>query len=279
MAYRIIKGSFHVAGYSPDGDSVRFEACNPNLWNLFKWKSQATKKAKNKQLRLEAIDALETHYEESHQPRSFGLAAMEAMLGMIGVTDIVYNLNITKIVSAKDGTPGYLAVFALDIYDRPISLVFSGSTVLPDGAEVTLAELGIEQSVNLQLLRLGLAYPTFYTSMPDELIDRFTSETALARAGKVGLWTLDKTMDFMFWNRETINDDIVILPKLFRRLTTFLDSASSYNELKAFLLKSNDQLILRPTRQATTLGKLIEVSDRRIQLTVHPETMVFKEKR
>lgn len=275
MAYRIIKGTFHVKGYAPDGDSVRFRAFDQNCWNLLTWKNQQKKKEEFKQLRFEGVDAVETHYDESHQPRSFGVAAMEVMLGLIGVTGMVYNLNITRILQANDATPGYLAVIGVDSYSRPISLVFSGDTQMPDGSEVTFAELEIEKSVNLTLLRQGLVYPTFYKTMPLELVDRFTDEAAQARAKMVGLWALDRTHDFIFWNKDTIRDDIVILPKLFRRLTTFLDAKSSYGELKNYLLSQNDRLTLRSTNTKTTLGKLIEVTDQRVQLKVPLVDMIF----
>ena len=87
----------------------------------------------------------------------------------------MFNLNITKVVSAGDATAGYLAVLGLDVYDRPISLVFSGDTPLQDGGEVDFSELDINHSVNLQLLEHGLVYPAFYTSMPDESIALFTN--------------------------------------------------------------------------------------------------------
>jgi hypothetical protein len=34
MSFRVIKGTFHVVGYSPDGDSIRFKAVNEANWAL-----------------------------------------------------------------------------------------------------------------------------------------------------------------------------------------------------------------------------------------------------
>jgi len=32
MPFVVIKGTFHIEGYSPDGDSVRFKADNKEHW-------------------------------------------------------------------------------------------------------------------------------------------------------------------------------------------------------------------------------------------------------
>ena len=277
MGYTIIKGTFHVANYSPDGDSIRFEAHDKALWQRFPWSAGASQSPR-KQLRLEGIDALETHYEESHQPRAVALAALEVLLELLGIHDVIYNLAVTKIVAAADGTAGYLAVLGVDGYDRPISLAFAGDTSLKDGAEVEFAKLPMSRCANLQLLKLGLAYPTFYDSMPTGLIDLFAAEARKARSKKTGLWALDRSRDFAFLNAETITNDVVILPKLFRRLTTFLLSASDYATLADYLKKSNDRLMQRSTGRQTSLGDLIAVDGRYIRLAVDPEDLVFLQK-
>ena len=115
MEYYLIKGYFHVVGYSPDGDSLMFEAKNKKQWNkivtnfreLFDEKLKTGKGVV--QLRLQGIDALETHYTPSnapvpkglgnkkskkaikpiksnlHQPGPYGMKATDNMLSMFGV--------------------------------------------------------------------------------------------------------------------------------------------------------------------------------------------------
>ena len=68
MNYILIKGVYHVVGYSPDGDSIKFKAVNPDYWKLIN-SEFADEFAKNFaedggaiQLRLQGVDALETHY-------------------------------------------------------------------------------------------------------------------------------------------------------------------------------------------------------------------------
>lgn len=278
MKYKIIKGTFHVSGYSPDGDSIRFQAENPKHWDFYKWGSESNKKKSKKQLRFEAIDALETHYEESHQPRSFGIAALEVLLEMINIRNVVYNIAISEIKHAEDGTQGFIASASLDMYDRPISLVFSGEEKLKDGAELEAADLPLTKSVNMKLLKLGLVYPTFYSTMEKELIDAFTSATVKARKGKIGLWALDKTHDFTLWNKETIQNDVVILPKLFRRLTSFFIEESSYDELKNYLAKTKDVILVRPSLEKKKMYEIIEVDGKRIKFLKNPEEIIFDPK-
>lgn len=278
MNYTIVKGTYHVAGYSPDGDSVRFASQNPAAWDAFPWSSATNKKAAKKQLRLEGIDALETHYEESHQPRAVAVAALEILLSLLGIQDVVFNLSVTNITAAKDKTPGFLAVMGLDKFDRPVSLVFWGETKLKDGDSVDFSKLPMNQCLNLQLLKLGLAYPTYYDSMPPELMDTFTKAVKTARKNKTGIWALDRTKNFAFLNASTIVNDVVILPKLFRRLTTFLQNASDFSELGDYLKKTGDKITLRSTGAKSTLADLITIDGRRVHLATDPEDIVFDSK-
>ncbi|MBX3083075.1 MAG: hypothetical protein KF716_15700 [Anaerolineae bacterium] len=68
MGNILIKGTFHVVGQSPDADSVKFRAANPALWSKIETDNRAVFErnlaADNGviQLRLQGIDALETHY-------------------------------------------------------------------------------------------------------------------------------------------------------------------------------------------------------------------------
>ena len=68
MDYYLIKGHFQVVGYSPDGDSLMFKAANPKDWERIQSHHQDLFQEKledgegSVQLRLQGIDALETHY-------------------------------------------------------------------------------------------------------------------------------------------------------------------------------------------------------------------------
>src|SRR6185436_4988836 len=68
MNYVLIKGIYHVVGHSPDGDSIKFKAANPAFWQLInsefgdEFQQNFTTNAGVIQLRLQGVDALETHY-------------------------------------------------------------------------------------------------------------------------------------------------------------------------------------------------------------------------
>jgi endonuclease YncB( thermonuclease family) len=265
MRYHIIKGRFHVKGYSPDGDSIRFQADNDH-------------NNPKKQLRFEAIDALETHYEESHQPRSFGVAALEVLLSQLGITNVVYNLALSSICEANDNSVGFIASRYLDTYDRPVSLVFPGDCGLTDGKEVELDQIPMDKNINLKMLSLGLVYPTFYSEMEDALMKIFSDATRQCRAGLTGLWALDRTRNFTLWNISTVSDDVVILPKLFRRLTTFFKEKSDFTQLPAYLAGTGDKVLVASTGEKTTLAKLLRIKDRTVGLPYDPEDLVFDPK-
>ena len=86
MKYTLIKGSFHVVGFSPDGDSMMFRARNAAHWEalggdnkeLFDTKLQAGEGAV--QLRLQGIDALETHYSPESPPTPADVKGKETAL-------------------------------------------------------------------------------------------------------------------------------------------------------------------------------------------------------
>lgn len=118
MDYYLIKGHFHVIGYSPDGDSLMFEASNPKQWDKVQSEYHEIFQEKLRdgegsvQLRLQGIDALETHYSaapvstpaefrgKSHsgaekpasvnyrQPAGFGDLATAQLLAYLGVESI-----------------------------------------------------------------------------------------------------------------------------------------------------------------------------------------------
>jgi len=79
MPMLLIAGTFRVHGAAPDGDSVRFYPTDPAEWDLLEGQHKVRRNsAGGAQLRLDGIDALETHYTAGrahvHQPWEYGSA-------------------------------------------------------------------------------------------------------------------------------------------------------------------------------------------------------------
>ncbi|MBN1313345.1 MAG: hypothetical protein JXB30_18205 [Anaerolineae bacterium] len=274
MRYKIIKGTFHIAGYTLSENTIKFKPVDANHWDFFDWKKRSP--GQRKRLRFEAIDMLEMHYKGLSQPRSFGIPALETLFELLGIHDVVLSLSLAKVHSAKDGVKGFIASPALDMCDRPISLVFADDVQLNDGDEVTLADLPLDQCVNVKLAKKGLVYPTFYTTMEDDLLNYFAEIAAAGRKGMVGLWELDKTNDFTLSGTSTITDDIVILPKLFRRLVAFFHARSDFAHLASYLAQEEDRVLIRSTDQMAYLSDLLVVDNRNVRLPYALDDLVFE---
>jgi endonuclease YncB( thermonuclease family) len=137
MDYYLIKGHFHVVGYSPDGDSLMFEASDAKNWDKILtqhreiFDDKLEEKGGSVQLRLQGIDALETHYGPSpfpppkgmskkkyakakkpkaghfRQPDTFGDAATAKILDMLGVEETTwgskFGIQWIKSIEVKKG--------------------------------------------------------------------------------------------------------------------------------------------------------------------------------
>ena len=97
-------GNLVIVGYQPDGDSIRFIAETPDLFDdLYRgYKIRRSTRDDSVQLRLEAIDAPELHYGGSLQPS--GDTARDWLLGQVGFTDVTYETGSTTVLSATPDT-------------------------------------------------------------------------------------------------------------------------------------------------------------------------------
>lgn len=276
--YKVIAGTFHIKGFQPDGDSIRFQATNQANWEFFTWATEADKNSKKKQLRIETIDALETHYEGYHQPRTFALAALESLLELLQIDSVTYSLSLTQIVDANDGKAGFIASATTDRFGRPVSYVFPKTAPLTDGAIRDSSELPVEESINFQLAREGLVYPTFYTTSDRVFAEKIRAVVARARKTKRGIWSIDRTSDFTIWDIRTLQEDILILPKLFRRLIGFFENYSEFDKLTDYMKKQRDNLVLWDGTKKKSLADLMTFKDRRIKMKTPVEDILFSPK-
>lgn len=279
MSFVLIKGTFHVKGYSPDGDSIRFKALDSANWKKLSGPAVDLNAREHAQLRIEAIDALETHFESYHQPLKQAKAAGRFLLSGLGIHDVVWDGPQSTVVEAHDGTEGYILARATESNRRPVAFVFAGETGAKDGSEVTLDATMLKESLNYRLLAEGLAYPTYYNGLFPDLRLTFTSAMSKARREGKGVWPGDKTTaGFSVPDLATLTDKVTILPKLFRRIVDYMGAGGKIDGFKDHLLKNCDPLVRIQQAHFTRLDALIEINGDAVKLTEPPENLIFVDK-
>ncbi|MCX5589118.1 thermonuclease family protein [Streptomyces erythrochromogenes] len=299
MSMLLIKGSFRVdGGAEPDGDTLPFVPDDVADWKLVGGRARVVPKADGRAaVRLEGVDALETHYRktgygpERHQPRKLGHLAADALLKHLGFTSIDRHENET-VTTVPVQVPGFILTSGADAYGRCIALAFDGSVRPPvySGYEVAVDEDLMKRSANYRLVEDGLAYPMFYPGLPGYLRDLLRDAAREARnsAPPKGVWAEDKTTGgALIDGIGSITDDdtgVVILPKLFRRLKDYLDSGSGVTSLAgfaAYLAGAADEYRHLPDgRTKTGLHRLIEISEdgKTLRMTRSSDELLFLDK-
>ncbi len=285
----IVKGTFRIVGASPDGDSVRFYPEDVGVWARAGIAVKANA-ASGVQLRLDAIDALETHYTPPHangmwrQPAEFGDGAATALLDLLGFSGVSRDERGYVTAATPAETPGYILTRFADKYGRAVAMVYAGGR-RGRAADASTVYLGIDEmrrAVNYQLLAAGWVYPTFYSKLYFDLRSDLAAAATAARDAKSGVWAADATLPgFTLRSRVQLTDELVILPKLFRRLAEYLTldetGKVSLAGFPAFLAAHGDTLFTVPAGQATSLGTLVARRGQNVQLTLPPEQIVFQE--
>ena len=277
MPFSVIEGTFHVVGYSPDGDSVRFQARDDADWRKLNGPPVALNARKHAQLRFEAVDTLETHYLNSHQPLGPATGPLEFLLADLGIADVGWNAERTEVTSATDGTRGYVLSRATEQNRRPVAFVYAGDPPAQDGAEVFLDADTLRESVNYRSLERGLAYPTYYKGLFPELREAMTGAVVRARDGGLGVWAEDVTSaGFRVEGLESLVEEHVILPKLFRRLAEYLQAGGAVAGFDVFLQRRAEGVIVIPDVHATHFDTVVEVEGEVVKMTVRPEDLIFE---
>ena len=274
MPFQSIGGTFHVANYSPDGDTIRFAPADPGRLAALDGPPAKVNGRGHVSLRLEGIDALETHYAGQKQPAAFADGATDALLAHLGIGNVVWADERRSVATADDGTEGHILARGCDKYGRVIALAYPGAG---DGdGEVFLEADGLDGSANRMLLAEGLAYPTFYWSLFADLRDALAAVAEDARQSGRGLHAVDRTIEgFDVTGIASVTDDHVILPKLFRRLVTYLESAGTVDGFKDALAASAEPVLDLRNRNFTHFDTFVEQDGSRIRLSRRPEELVF----
>ena len=286
MSLYLIKGQYRIVHSEPDGDSVHFFPDDTEAFTSLHLAAHLGGGGAA-QLRLDAIDALETHYTPAthgartlHQPLDLAHAAGGRLLELLGFTNVVRD-GETVTGATPDATPGYILTRFADKYGRPVSLAYAGATDRPDQQPV-FTDVGLLRgSVNYQLLSEGLVYPTFYSRLYPDLRADLTVAAAEARGSKAGVWASDATTSgATIQTLADLTDRLVIMPKLFRRLAEYFALGAgdvSLAGFMAFLASHNDRLYVISDGHATGFDTVVEVAGRTVRLTRDITDLIFVE--
>lgn len=285
MPFTLIKGRFHVRGYSPDGDSIRFEPENADLLRGLDGFPPKLNARGHAQLRIEAIDGLETHYTPTgggvyHQPKRWADAAADRLIDFVGIADVQWDDARKTVLAADDGKPGFILARSVEKNGRPVAFVFAGRFRKRDGSSIHLTSAQLTDSFNRAALKEGLAYPTYYKGLFGELRESLTGATVEAREAGRGLWPDDRTFDgFNATGLEVLTTGVHVLPKLFRRLCDYMVGTGAAIGFKKKLSQSREPVLDLQTRNFTHFDTFVEQEEDgvRIRLTRRPEELVFDE--
>ena len=293
MTYRVLRGRFVIRypdlprqGPEPDGDTIKFRPDTPALVETLPRPSGRPPDINGRgiSVRLEAIDALETHFAETHQELTGANAARDELLRLLGFSNVRYFADLpNKVESAdQDSLRGHVLSNGIDANGRMIGFVFPGEHPGPDGTTVFLDDAGVDSSANTALLAAGLVYPAFYATLPATLRTHLADLSRAARVAGTGIWPRSVADPD---GAATVTDlhaleQLVCWPKLFRRLVPYLATgATDFDGLDAWLradpVHRDDALFLLDRLETGNMHDVIRGVGQRIQLTVWPEDFII----
>ena len=173
-----LRGELVVVGKSPDGDSIRFIPRSPSLLRSLEGGERVDPSSDGSvQLRLDGIDAPETHYNGLAQP--LAEPARAELLAWCGFTDVRWSGE-----QVGAATPERIAAAVqsalVDPNGRPIVLLLVGAGLPADGADV---EPDVARTANLALAASGAGYGTFYATSEAPVRARSGRRERSARGG------------------------------------------------------------------------------------------------
>jgi endonuclease YncB( thermonuclease family) len=280
--YLVIKGSFVIVDKSPDGDSVRFRPDDATLFKQLK-RSYRIEPSKDGtvQLRFEAIDAPELHYQGKDQP--MGREARDFLLEQLGFSNYIYNDSDRITDAVPREIRGGILSNGAESNGRPVSYVFlePDLAAYDDGERILLDDALLAKSMNVKVLQAGMAYYTVYSSQGETERTFMYTITKQAKNAGLGIWAVDKTSEFSLASIDDVTRNQLILPKLFRRCVVYLrDRDKGFSgTLQEWLLADpgrDDEILLGSRR--TRLSSLIQVEGTTVKVLFDPLEAVFLEK-
>jgi hypothetical protein len=162
-----------------------------------------------------------------------------------------------------------------------VSFAYAGPSQHDDLGSVFVDAALLQQSANFRLVADGLAYPTYYSKLFPDLRNALTAAASQARTASSGVWQDDATTSgATVSSLAVLNDQLVILPKLFRRLVDFLALGAGDISLAgfvAFLASRDDRLFVISQAQFTGLDNITQVDGQTVRLLHPPDDLIFIE--
>ena len=236
------------------------------------------------QLRLDGIDALETHYSPRgaaplHQPIDLAHQGRDELLRWLGFR-AVQRTGETVDAATPAQLPGYLLTRGADIYGRCVALVGRGDAPAPSGTQTVVKVVDLRKTANHRLVVAGLAYPTFYLKLFADLRAELATKARAARDAGKGVWPGDRSRKGVdVKSLATLTDERAAAQALPapRRLPRPQRRRPVARRLPAYLGQRGDPVFILSTGQYTGFDFVVDVRGQVVRLTTDPDDLVFQE--
>lgn len=286
VSLTLIAGHYEILRAAPDGDSVKFYPAHRADWNALGRRARIRSNRRGgAQLRLEGIDALETHYAPGngtlgtlHQPLDLARGAAAGLVEWLGFTHVRRNERDTVTHAEPARVQGYILARAADKYGRCVAFAFRGNPPGKTGDRVPLDDTLLRRSLNHDLLERGLVYPTYYAPLHASLRSGLTRAVRAAQAAHRGVWAHDRTRaGLVVGSLEQVQSDAYIMPKLFRRLTDYFEQngGTQLDRFASYLSAHPDAVRVISTDEVVTLDRLVQVDGQRVRLLSPIDDLMF----
>lgn len=253
-----ISGKLSLSQWRSDGDTFAFKADDISAWNGLPVKVRPTIASPWVRVRLDACDTPELHSDSAAQSSYWGRAATQELADAIGLGTVSWSMSGNNPLNLHE-VNCRLFVVGLDKFKRIIGVLF------PETGDTDAAD-----SVNIRLIGKGLAYPAIYQTTPTDLADAARSAWSQAIDSEFGFAPLDSTASFDMVEVATDQDEIMIQPKVWRRVNHYAQNYAGTESWEVYLKGRNDML-QPPTGTAKNLRKImIRTGD---QIDIAPDTI------
>lgn len=291
--YTLIRGQFSIhnpndprRGPQPDGDTITFIPDSLDLVRRLRRFSGRAPDIRNGHInvRYEAIDALETHFNGAHQQLAFADAARNKNLALLGFTNVRFFSDLPNVVQSVDQNPlpGYVLANGIESNGRLLGLVFGGMTDRADGERVFVDHTLLDHSVNAKLVTEGLVYVEPYDTMPISLVQHLRTSVAAARKGATnGLWPSEDVTITTPTQIQTLAvvQTLIMWPKLFRRLISYFhEGHTGLGQFDAWIRNDpthRDDTLRLPNGEKGNMHDTYVVESDTLRLEFRPEDLLI----